>query len=71
MLFSISAIMLFISSGLFLMSSAGMLSQPILLLSFSFFAASFTSSLLIGSLSFCGVMSGMGLVLSCLKIFSK
>ena len=74
--FPVSAILLRMSAiwscimfGLCLTSSAWILSHPVLLLSFSPFAALNTSNPVIGSVNFCGLMSGIGLVVSCLNIF--
>ena len=69
--FSISAIFSKTISGLFFNISAFRSSHPGLLLFFNLFTACSTSRLVISSSNFWGLISGIGVVLFCLTIFSK
>ena len=68
----ISAIYWWITSGLYSINFVCTLSHPGLLLSFTFIMADFTSAMSIDVFNFCGgLISGMSVTESCLKIFSK
>ena len=67
----ISAIYWWIIAGLYLIYSICTLSHPGFLFSFSFLMADFTSVMSINVFNLCGLISGMSVTESCLKIFSK